>query len=136
TDFRAARAGDLRYYFTGRWVDNVHGAAIIGSRPFVIDEVHVACHSYSFGIGPPTGGRMHSCLGGDYCFALSSSTATAGSFLPSTYSRKAPPPDEEEPISRAMPYLPMAASASPPPAMENAGERAMARETTSAPLAK
>src|SRR4029077_20171208 len=58
--------------------------------------------------------------------ARASSAATAGSFMPSRNSRNAPPPVEMYEILSATPYFSIAASVSPPPAIENAFESAMA----------
>src|SRR5690606_22977308 len=63
-----------------------------------------------------------------------SSAATAGRVLPSRNSRNAPPPVEMYDTSSAMPYLSTAARVSPPPAIENACEAAIARARVSVPL--
>src|SRR5690349_18270377 len=59
-------------------------------------------------------------------FALASSIATAGSVFPSTNSRNAPPPVEIYEMPSSTPYFSIAASVSPPPASENAGDFATA----------
>ena len=59
--------------------------------------------------------------------ARASSAATAGSSLPSRNSRNAPPPVEMYEILSSTPYFSIAASVSPPPAIENALESAIAR---------
>src|SRR5690606_22880939 len=66
---------------------------------------------------------------------LALSAETAGSSLPSRNSRNAPPPVEMYEISPAMPYLSTAARVSPPPAIENASDAAIARASTSVPFA-
>src|SRR5690606_1745417 len=65
-----------------------------------------------------------------------SSAATAGRVLPSRNSRNAPPPVEMYDTLSAMPYLSTAASVSPPPAMENAAESAIALARVRVPLPK
>src|SRR6185503_12446801 len=61
--------------------------------------------------------------------ARSSSVATAGSFLPSRNSRNAPPPVEMYEMSPPTPNCSIAASVSPPPAIENASLDATAAAT-------
>src|SRR6185437_14434610 len=69
-----------------------------------------------------------------YFAARAFSAVTAGNSLPSRNSRKAPPPVEMYDTLLSMPYLSTAARVSPPPAIENALDAAMARASVSVPL--
>ena len=69
-----------------------------------------------------------------YYLARDSSISTAGSFLPSKNSKNAPPPVEIYDTLSLMPYLSIAARVSPPPAIENALESAIAFAIARVPL--
>src|SRR6185437_3592136 len=69
-----------------------------------------------------------------YFAARAFNAVTAGSSLPSRNSRNAPPPVEMYDTWSAMPYLSTAARVSPPPAIENALDAAIARASVSVPL--
>src|SRR5690554_5636101 len=55
---RAARARDMSEHVAGRGVQDLYRSPVVSSRPFVVDEVHVRCRSFSFGVRPPGDGLM------------------------------------------------------------------------------
>src|SRR5690606_40104813 len=76
--------------------------------------------------GSQGGDDLGRALGGpEHGHARSASAATAGSVLPSRNSRNAPPPVEMYPTRSPMPNFAMAASVSPPPGIEAAGDSAI-----------
>src|SRR5882762_6694262 len=101
--------------------DHVHaGADHVGQHLLV-----VRCRTQRRDDLGPTQDETHA--------ARLSRTSTAGSFLPSTNSRNAPPPVEIYEMLSSMPYFSMAARVSPPPARENALLRAMALASVRVP---
>src|SRR6185369_7059269 len=128
---------DVAVLRTGRLAHRAHVRTVrVGGAMREVDARHIQArldhrgdHTRALGRRPQSCDYLCAAPGihrASACSARSCNIATAGSVLPSTNSRKAPPPVEMYEMPSATPYFSMAANVSPPPASENAGDLAMA----------